>query len=96
MATYSTFSRIGQVLEPRDTLKLARGGLAPREVIDVAVKPAGLPLESFIVITDTPEACLLNADRSASVGFFSTSKFSIAHRLVSASSLPNLQSLEAS
>ena len=73
------------MLEPLATLKLASGGFAPSEVIEVAVKPAGFPAESVMVITETPDACRLNADLNASVGFFSISKFSIAHRLVNPS-----------
>ena len=59
-------------------LKVARGGLAPREVIEVAVKPAGFPLRSVSVITDTPEACLLNTARSASVDSATGSKLFMA------------------
>jgi hypothetical protein len=43
-------------LAPLATLKLASGGLAPSEVIDVAVNPTGFPAESFIVMTETPDA----------------------------------------
>jgi hypothetical protein len=56
MATYFALFRIGQELDPEATLKVARGGLAPSEVIEVAVKPAGLPSSSTMVITDTPDA----------------------------------------
>lgn len=48
----------GQVDDPLEMLKLARGGVAPREVIDVAVNPTGFPSASSIVITATPEAWL--------------------------------------
>lgn len=63
-------------------LKVARGGVAPRDVIEVAVKPAGFPVASDIVITETPDACLLNADRRASVGSTTVSKLFIALFLI--------------
>lgn len=59
----------------------AKGGLAPSEVIEVAVNPAGLPASSIIVITDTPEACSRKLARSASVESVITSKAFIAHFL---------------
>jgi hypothetical protein len=65
------------VLDPRATLNEASGGLAPSDVMDVAVKPAGLPSPSRRVITETPDACNLNVALSASVGSFSTAKFSM-------------------
>ena len=46
----------GQVEDPLAMLKLARGGLAPSEVIDVAVNPTGFPSESNRVMMETPEA----------------------------------------
>ena len=61
---------------------MANGGVAPSEVMEVAVKPAGLPLESVMVMTDTPDACRLKADLSASVGSATGSKFFIAHFLI--------------
>jgi hypothetical protein len=45
------------VLEPLATLKLARAGFEPRDVIEVAVKPTGFPFSPVIVITETPDAC---------------------------------------
>ena len=58
----------GQLDEPLETLKLARGGFAPSEVIEVAVKPIGLPDSSSIVITATPEAWFLKVFFRASTG----------------------------
>lgn len=55
-------------------MKEASGGFAPKEVIEVAVKPAGFPAASSMVITDTPEACSLKLARSASVESVITSK----------------------
>lgn len=46
--------------DPLATLKLARGGVAPSEVTEVAVKPIGFPSSSSRVITDTPEAWFRN------------------------------------
>ena len=48
--------RAGQVDDPLATLKLASGGFAPREVIDVAVNPTGFPSASNKVMMETPEA----------------------------------------
>jgi len=56
MATNFAADSAGQVDEPRATLKLTSGGVAPSEVTEVAVKPTGLPCSSFNVITATPEA----------------------------------------
>jgi hypothetical protein len=56
------------VLEPLATLKLASAGFEPREVIDVAVKPTGLPFSAVIVITETPDACLRKTALRASDG----------------------------
>ena len=77
MATCFALLSADQVLEPVEMLKVASGGLAPSEVIEVAVKPAGFPLWSVRVITDTPEACLLNTARSASVDSVTGSKLFI-------------------
>lgn len=52
---------VGQAEEPLETLKVTSGGLDPREVIEVAVKPTGDPSSAVAVITATPEACLLKA-----------------------------------
>jgi hypothetical protein len=70
------------VLEPLATLNVASGGLAPREVIEVAVNPAGFPSAPHRVITDTPEACNLKLARNASVASFSKAKFSITLILI--------------
>jgi hypothetical protein len=82
IATYFALHNTGQELEPEATLNEARGGLAPSEVIEVAVKPAGLPVSSTIVITETPEACNLKLALSASVESVITSKFVIALFLI--------------
>lgn len=65
------------MLDPRAILKEANGGLAPKDVIDVAVKPTGFSSESRSVITETPDACNLNVARSASVGSFSVANLSM-------------------
>jgi hypothetical protein len=67
----------GQELEPLATLKVASGGLAPREVIEVAVKPTGAPAASVVVIIDTPDAWRLKVALSASVGSVSVEKCSM-------------------
>jgi hypothetical protein len=69
IATYSASASAGQLLAPRATLKVARAGSEPSDVTEVAVKPTGFPAESFRVMTQTPEACLLKAAFRASVGF---------------------------
>jgi hypothetical protein len=61
--------------EPLATLKLARAGVEPSDVIEVAVKPTGFRFSPFIVITDTPDACLRNTAFIASDGSFSIAKF---------------------
>lgn len=58
---------MGQADEPRETLNVTSGGLDPREVIEVAVKPTGEPSSAVAVITATPEACLLKAALRASL-----------------------------
>ena len=68
MATQVALQSDGQVEEPLATLKLASGGLAPRDVTEVAVKPTGFPSASNIVITATPEAWCLNVFLRASTG----------------------------
>ena len=68
METYSAELSAGQLLAPLATLNVARAGSDPSDVTDVAVKPTGLPDASFNVITQTPEACLLNACFKLSVG----------------------------
>lgn len=59
--------RAGQVEDPLETLKVTRAGFEPSEVIEVAVKPTGLPVLSLAVITATPEAWRLNAALRASL-----------------------------
>lgn len=59
---------VGQVDDPRETLKVTSGGLEPREVIEVAVNPTGEPSSAVAVIMATPEACLRKAALRASVG----------------------------
>jgi hypothetical protein len=63
------------VLEPLATLKLARAGFEPSDVIDVAVKPTGFPFSPVIVITETPEACRRKMAFRASDGWLSIEKF---------------------
>jgi hypothetical protein len=45
-----------QLLAPRATENMTSGGVAPREVIEVAVNPTGLLSASTVVMTETPEA----------------------------------------
>lgn len=66
-ATYFANESAGQEEAPRETLKVTRAGFEPRDVIDVAVKPTGFPLGSFVVITATPEAWRLKAAFKASL-----------------------------
>jgi hypothetical protein len=67
--------------EPLATLKLARAGFEPSEVIEVAVKPTGLRSSPVIVITETPDACLRKTAFRASDGSFSTAKFMASPRV---------------
>ena len=57
------------MLAPRATLNVASAGSDPSEVTEVAVNPTGEPSALFSVITQTPDACLLNACFRASVLF---------------------------
>ena len=59
---------VGQEDEPRETLKVTRGGFEPREAIEVAVNPTGDPSLAVAVMTATPEACLLKAAFRVSLG----------------------------
>jgi len=47
---------------------MTRAGAAPSEVIEVAVKPTGLPSGAEQVMTATPEACRRKVASRASVG----------------------------
>jgi hypothetical protein len=49
-------------------LKVTKGGVAPREVTDVAVKPTGLPSGLAKVKIETPDACSLKLAFRASTG----------------------------
>ena len=57
----------GQEDEPCETLKVTSAGFEPREVMEVAVKPTGLPAWSLVVITATPEAWRRKAALRASL-----------------------------
>jgi len=81
IATYFAAQSGAQVLEPLATLKLASGGLEPRDVIEVAVNPTGLPCTSVMVMTETPDAWRLKTAVSASTGSFSMEKFMFAPRV---------------
>lgn len=70
---------VGQVDEPLETLKVTKGGFDPSEVIEVAVKPTGVPSLDVAVITATPEACLRNAAFRASLGSLFNISSSIEH-----------------
>ena len=48
-------------------MKVTSAGFEPSEVIDVAVKPTGAPSGDLVVMTATPEACLLKAAFRASL-----------------------------
>lgn len=67
-ATNSAFSRLGQEDEPRATLNETSGGVAPREVTEVAVKPTGFPSGLEQVTIATPDACNLKLAFKASTG----------------------------
>jgi hypothetical protein len=80
IATYFAAQSGAQELDPLATLKLASGGFEPREVIEVAVNPTGLPCSSVIVITETPDAWRRNTAFRASIGSVSREKFMVAPR----------------
>ena len=66
-AMYLAVEIAGQEDEPWETLKVTSAGFDPSEVIEVAVKPTGLPEGSLVVITATPEAWRLKAALRASL-----------------------------
>ena len=80
----------GQELEPLATLKVKSAGLEPSDVIEVAVKPSGVPFGFNAVITATPEAWRLNAFLSAS----DASRFSLFSSILIILEFSQLEELE--
>jgi hypothetical protein len=77
--------RAGQEEEPCETLKVTIAGLAPSDVIEVAVKPTGSPVSDFVVITATPEAWRRKAVFKDSEGSWFRSLSIIAYKISPAS-----------